>query len=183
MNFKDIEIRIATESDYNSVMEIEKLAFGQDKEAQLTADLLVDSTASPCLSLLAFYNNEPVGHILFSRVQLEENGEPLLHILAPLAIKPEFQNKGIGGLLIKKGHELLEEMGVELSFVLGHITYYPKHGYINNAAKFGYCTPYPIPEEVADAWMVCELKSGAIDKYSGKLIFADALMKPEYWRE
>lgn len=183
MNFNNIEIRKATEKDYNSVMEIEKLAFGQDKEAELTADLLVDPTATPCLSLLAICNNEAVGHILFSRVHIENNPEPLFHILAPLAVKPNFQKKGIGGLLIKRGHEILHEMGTELVFVLGHIDYYPKSGYINNAAKFGYNTPYPIPEEVSDAWMVYELKPDTLKKYSGRLIFADALMKPEYWRE
>lgn len=183
MNLKDIEIKVATDADCDAVMEIEKVAFGQDKEAQLTADLLADATAEPTLSLLAFYREQAVGYILFSKVHLENDSAPLFHILAPLAVKPEFQNKGIGGLLIKRGHEILKEMGAELAFVLGHITYYPKYRYINNAAKFGFETPYPIPEEVADAWMVCELIPGAIEKYSGKLIFADALMKPEYWRE
>ena len=183
MNSKDIEIRRATKADFEAVMQIEKQAFGQDDEAQLTANLLEDPTAAPTLSLLAFYNNEPIGHILFSKVYIEKNAEPLFHILAPLAVKPEFQKKGIGGLLIKRGHEILKEMGTELVFVLGHIEYYPKHDYINNAALFGFNTPYSIPKEVEDAWMVCELKPGAREKYAGKLIFANALMKPEYWRE
>lgn len=183
MDFKNIKITKATEAEYNEVMEIEKLAFGQEKEAGLVADLLLDPTAAPYISLLAYSENEAIGHILFSSVHLEDNTKPLFHILAPLAIKPKFQRKGIGGLLIKKGHEILTEMGSELSFVLGHINYYPKYGYINNAAKLGFTTPYPIPEEVADAWMVNELKPNSIEKYSGRLIFADALMKPEYWRE
>lgn len=183
MNLKDIEIRIAAEADYNSVMEIEKQAFGQDKEAQLVADLLNDSTASPSISLLAFYKNKPVGHILYSRVYLENHLDSMAHSLAPLAVLPDFQRKGIGGLLINHGKEVLHKMGSELIFVLGHINYYPRYGFINNAAQFGYYTPYPIPEEVADAWMVMELKPNALKKNVGRVIFADALMKPEYWRE
>lgn len=146
MNFKDIEIRIAAEADYNSVMEIEKQAFGQNKEAQLVADLLNDSTASPSISLLAFHKNKPVGHILYSRVYLENHRDSMAHSLAPLAVLPDFQKKGIGGLLINRGKEVLHKMGSELIFVLGHINYYPRYGFINNAAQFGYYTPYPIPE-------------------------------------
>lgn len=183
MNLKDIEIRIAAEADYNSVMEIEKQAFGQDKEAQLVADLLEDPTASPYISLLAFYKNKAVGHILYSRVYLENRMDSMAHSLAPLAILPDFQRKGIGGLLIEHGKEVLSKMGSELIFVLGHINYYPKYGFINNAAQFGYYTPYPIPEEVADAWMVLELAPNALQKNVRRVIFADALMKPEYWRE
>jgi len=183
MNLKDIEIRTATEADYKSVMEIEKQAFGQDKEAQLVADLLNDSTASPSISLLAFHENKPVGHILYSRVYLEKHIDSLAHSLVPLAVLPAFQRKGIGGLLINRGKEVLHKMGSELIFVLGHINYYPKFGFINNAAQFGYYTPYPIPDEVADAWMVMELTPNALAKNVGRVIFADALMKPEYWRE
>ena len=52
------------------VLRIERLAFGHDREANLVRDLLSDASAKPVLSLLAFENDEAVGHILFSSARL-----------------------------------------------------------------------------------------------------------------
>jgi len=159
-------------------------AFPDDPSvALLTNDLIKDDTAEPRISLLAYDNDKAVGHILFTKATIE-NGDDntLMHILAPLAVLPEYQNKGIGGLLIAEGLKKLKEIGSKVVFVLGHITYYPKHGFINDAGNLGYPAPYPIPEKVKDAWMVMPLTSdGLINK--GKVICAKAMDKPEYWRE
>ncbi len=183
MDTSKLKIRISTEDDFASIMDVEKQAFGEDDEAQLTADLLNDESAEPLISLLAFYKKEAIGHILFTRVFIDDADSPLCHILAPMAVKPEFQRKGIGGLLIKEGLQILKNLGAEMVFVLGHIKYYPRYGFINNAGRFGLEAPYPIPKEVADAWMVQELKPGAIKNFKGKVTCAETLMKPEYWRE
>ena len=78
----------------------------------------------------------------------------MMHILAPLAVKPEYQRQGIGGMLIKAGIEKLQEKGSNLVFVLGHKEYYPKYGFIPDANHLGYPAPYPILEEYSDYWMV-----------------------------
>ena len=184
MNLNEIIIKNTGQDDFEAIMDVEKQAFGQDEEAGLTADLLKDKTAEPVLSLLAFHKNEAVGHILFTRVYIDEmSNQPLLHILAPLAVKPAYQKKGIGGLLIKEGLRRLKVMGCEMVFVLGHIEYYPKFGFIPDANIIGYSTPFPIPEEVADAWMVQSLNPEGFPDKKGKIICADELNKPEYWRE
>ncbi len=180
-----IQITETKEEDFQNIWKVESLAFGNEKEAQLTADLLNDQTAEPMLSLLAFDGEQAVGHILFTRVYLNEmdTSQPLLHILAPLAIIPEYQKKGIGGLLIKEGLKRLRAMGSELVFVLGHIEYYPKYGFISDARKLGWEAPFPIPEEVADAWMVQSLHPDGFVSKSGKILCADQLNKEEHWRE
>lgn len=112
MDLQNIEIKEAGLDDLKSVLDVEEQAFGHDKEAKLTADLLLDKTAMPSLSLLAFHKNEAVGHILFTRVYIDEmTNQSLSHILAPLAIKPAYHKLGIGGLLIKEGLNRLKEMG------------------------------------------------------------------------
>ena len=84
-------IREASASDLNEVLFIEREAFGHGKEAGLVNDLLNDPTAEPVLSLLAFDNDRPVGHILFTRVRLLGADEsPSMSILAPLAVLPDF---------------------------------------------------------------------------------------------
>ena len=185
MNLNDIQIRKTNTKDFNDIIEVETLAFGHDKEAELTAGLLADKTAEPILSLLAFYENEAIGHILFTRVFLDEMtaDQPLMHILAPLAVKPNCQKQGIGGVLIDEGLKLLKEMGSEMVFVLGHMEYYPRFGFIPDARKHGFTTMYPIPEEFANAWMVLPFNQNAFDNRSGKIVCCEELNKPEHWRE
>lgn len=185
MKTKDIQIRESKDDDFKIVMEVEEKAFDSIKEAELTADLLNDKTAKPTLSLLAFHENKAVGHILFTRLYINEmvSNQPLIHILAPLAVIPEYQKQGIGGMLINEGLKRLKEMRSEMVFVLGHMEYYPKYGFIPDANKIGYSAPYPIPEKFADAWMVQSLNPKGFLINPGKMICAKELDKPEHWRE
>jgi len=185
MNLNSITIRETEECDFSDIIKIETSAFKTDSEAKLTAALLTDQSAEPILSLLAFHEQEAVGHILFTKGYFyeEKEEEPDIQILAPLAVKPQWQRKRIGGQLIKKGLQILKERGTEIVFVLGHIDYYPKYGFINDATKFGFYTPYPIPEKVKDAWMVQELLPGMLDRYSGKIRCCDEMNREEHWRE
>ena len=184
MKLAEIIIRETTEHDIDSIMNVEKLAFGSDEEVNLVLDLLNDVTAKPALSLLALSGSKAVGHILFTSVY-SDNAEiqPMMHILAPLAVSPEYQGNGIGGNLIKKGLELLKILGSEALFVLGHETYYPKFGFITDAKNQGFIPPYPIPKKNANAWMVQILDKKRVFDYPIKIRCADELSKPEYWKE
>lgn len=180
---RQLYIREATESDLKDVLFIEREAFGRDEEAELVKELLDDPSAKPVLSLLAFIDNRAVGHILFTRTRLtnvEQNVSSV--ILAPLAVVPEVQKQGVGGKLINQGLKLLSETGTDLVFVLGHPEYYPRFGF-QAAGHLGFEAPYPIPDKHADAWMVQALRPGLIGSVSGKVVCADALNKPEHWRE
>lgn len=179
----ELLIREAVETDLNDVLQIERLAFGYEKEADLVRELLHDPSAKPVLSLLAFQKDRALGHILFTTAQLSGSQDSAsIVILAPLAIVPDAQKQGIGGKLIEKGLELLSKSGVDLVFVLGHPEYYPRYEF-KPAGNLGFEAPYPIPDLHANAWMVQALRSGVIGTVSGKVICADALDKPEHWRE
>ena len=175
-------IREAEYTDLEDVLAVERAAFGYEKEAELVRDLLGDASAEPIISLLAYDGNKAVGHILFTRASLKPEAPLAIHILAPLAVVPDYQRRGIGGKLIKKGMGLLSEMGVDLVFVLGHPEYYPRHGF-RPVGNLGFAAPYPIPEKDSDAWMVQELRSGVIGRFKGQIVCADELNKPEHWRE
>ncbi|KGK98612.1 acetyltransferase [Methanococcoides methylutens] len=183
MTTQDIQIREAKESDFAAVMQVEKEAFGYEKEAILVSQLLEDKSATPVLSLLAFNEDEAVGHILFTKATLDGKASPLIYLLAPLAIKPQHQKQGIGGMLINEGLKKLKGIGAEMVFVLGHESYYPKYGFKQDAGSMGFAAPYPIPEEHAGAWMVYHLSSESVDGVKGRVVCADALNKPEHWRE
>jgi putative acetyltransferase len=185
MTNKNMHIRETNNDDFKDIMLVEERAFGMKKEAELTAELLNDETAAPVLSLLAFDGERAVGHIIFTRVYMEKlnPNQALLHILAPLAVIPEYQKQGIGGMLIREGVRRLKEMGSEMVFVLGHIGYYDRFDFIPDAKALGYEAPYPIPEEFKDAWMVQPLKSEDFHISAGKVVCSNALNKEEHWRE
>ena len=178
-----MHIREGTDSDLNNVLLVERLAFGQDEEAELVKNLLSDPSAKPLLSLLAFKDDKAVGHILFTTARLTKTqNTALISILAPLAIVPDFQKQGIGGRGIERGLQLLSKSGVDMVFVIGHPEYYPRYGF-KPAGYLGFEAPYSIPDKHADAWMVQALRPGVIGSVSGTIMCAVELNKPEYWRE
>jgi putative acetyltransferase len=174
-------IRKTDDADKPVILNVERKAFCRNEESELVENLLNDPTAKPLLSLLAFKNKKPAGHILFTRARINDSPYKIM-LLAPLAVIPEYQKQGIGKGLIKKGLEILKDSGTALVFVLGHPEYYPLCGF-KPAGKLGFDAPYPVPDKHAEAWMVQELKHGVVEKASGKVLCADVLNRPEYWRE
>jgi len=176
-------IQQTKDDDLNYILFVEREAFKSNKEANLVKHMLSDPSANPLLSLIATIGNRAIGHILFTTAHLSNNPNKVkISLLVPLAIIPNYQKQGIGSKLVKRGLELLSKSGVDLVFVLGHPKYYPKYGF-TPASKLGFEAPYPIPEEVADAWMVQALHPNVIGIISGKVICCNALNKPEHWRE
>ncbi|HEU5139525.1 MAG TPA: N-acetyltransferase [Bacillales bacterium] len=102
-----VQIRAEMGKDQEAVKEIHTLAFGQENEARLVDDIRESEHFIPSLSLVADKNGEIVGHILFSRVFLETNeGSTEILSLAPMSVKPEYQNLGSAVNLWKKVYTL-----------------------------------------------------------------------------
>lgn len=51
------------------------------------------------------------------------------------------------------------------------------------AGVLGYETPYPIPIEHEDAWMVQELKAGVLGSEQGRIQCAETLDQPRHWQQ
>lgn len=177
----NIVIRETIEGDRENIYRVESEAFGYEKEAKLVDSLLDDPTARPYLSLLAQEGDRAVGHILFTAASIAESRRKV-SLLAPLSVVPDAQGKGVGGRLIQAGLERLAEAGVDLVFVLGHPTYYPRLGFVP-AHTYGLEAPYPIPADHSDAWMVQGLHPSALAGVCGRVTCAGALDQPEHWRE
>ena len=183
-----ITIKPTTQQDKETILHVELEAFKGDHSIKtLVTELLDDTTAEPIVSLLAYDDEKPVGHILFTKAKIKTgwgfcNLKTGSYILAPLAVIPKAQKQGIGGMLIKEGLNVLKDMGIERCFVLGHIDYYPRYGFIPDAKKLGFPAPYPIPEENKDAWMMQELVEKP-EELRGQVICANALMRKKYWKE
>ena len=180
-----IRIRESKETELETVLSVELDAFHNDPEIRtLVQDLFMDESAKPIISLLAFDGDEAVGHVYFSAATIDDCGADVMTmLLAPLAVRPSHQKKGIGQQLIYAAFEKAAQIGVKVIFVLGHPTYYPHCGFVPAGVK-GFLAPYPIPEENANAWMMHELQAGVLAGLNGGTVrCASSLMKPQYWRE
>ena len=160
-----VTIRPENPNDLEAIAEVNRLAFGQEAEAILV-DLLRKSDAFvPELSLVAIADDKVIGHILFSEVVIvdaNQNEFPSL-ALAPMAVLPAFQRKGIGGQLVKAGLEKAKALKYKSVIVLGHEHYYPKFGF-EPAERWGIRPPFEVP---ANVFMAIELVPGGLKGVSG----------------
>lgn len=156
-------IRNEEEKDFSAVHALNASVFESPVEANLV-DVL-RKQARPFVSLVAEDNNTVVGHIMLSPVSL--SGHPGLKImsLAPMAVAPAHQNKGVGSALVRTGLERCKELGFGAVVVLGHPGYYPRFGF-SPSARFGIGCEYEAPEE---AFMVVALQPGYLHGKTGTI--------------
>ncbi|WP_318614355.1 N-acetyltransferase [Sporosarcina sp. YIM B06819] len=165
-------IRVEQPQDFTAIKQVNDLAFEQEGESNLIAKLRTTDTFIPELSLV--FENEQrdiVGHILFSLITIETaQGSVESLALAPVAVKPGSQNKGIGSALIKEGLKRSQGLGYDSVVVLGHSSYYPKFGFQLASSK-GITAPFDVTDE---AFMVIELRTGALDDVQGTVNYPPA---------
>lgn len=127
-------IRPETVADYAAIAEVNAHAFGKGREALIVSLHRHRQAFDPELSLVAEIGGRVAGHALFSprTIRLLDADVAAVN-LGPIAVLPEFQRRGIGGAMIEEGHRLAAAKGKELSFLIGHHTYYPRFGYRTNA--------------------------------------------------
>ena len=117
------------------------------------------------MSLVAEQDGLLVGHILFSPVTLDSNTSLILMGLAPMAVHPDYQGRGIGKALIEAGLKQCEEMQVGAVVVLGHPEYYPKFGFVPST-HFQIRCEYDVPSE---AFMLKELQAEYLNGRHGTI--------------
>lgn len=177
-----MNIRPAFPADLESVLAVEFAAFNSHVEAQLVSELMADASAEPRLSLIAVDEGRIVGHVLFTAARIEQQDDLSASILAPLAVTPTMQGRGVGSALVREGLQQLWDDGIDLAFVLGDPRYYGRFGF-TPALPRGLLTPQPIPAEYADAWMAVNLSDAAIGIGGGQVRCADVLEQPQYWSD
>lgn len=140
-----LTIRPETPEDVDFIRYVNEQAFGQKEEAEIVEKLR--NRYALTISLVAVQKGEVVGHIAFSPVVIESESSHFEAIaLAPMAVLPEYQRKGIGSQLVRAGLEECRRLGHEIVVVLGHPAYYPRFGFVP-AKPNGVDCEFEVPEE------------------------------------
>jgi putative acetyltransferase len=127
--FSPLIIRREIPDDIPVIHTLNSRAFEGPGEAH-AVDLLRER-CKDFVSIVAEVNGQVVGHILFTPVKLEREGdEDLIGMgLAPLAVSPDQQGQGIGTFLCEAGLEEMKARGAPFVVVLGSPAYYPRFGF------------------------------------------------------
>ena len=109
-------IRQETAKDHNEVERLIQKAFqsaehSDGNEHSLVAALRKGESFIPELSLIAESNGTIIGHIMFTKAKV---GNDIVLVLAPLSVHPNYQRQGVGASLIKAGHKIAAEFGIEV---------------------------------------------------------------------
>jgi len=151
-----IGIRPEVVSDTPAVRAVNAAAFERSTEADLVDRLR--QHASPIISLVAEMQGSVCGHILFTPALLIGDPGVSLMALAPLAVLPEHQRRGIGSALVRAGLTACAERRYHAVIVVGHPAYYPRFGF-EPSSRLGLSCEYDVPDDV---FMVKELEAGAL---------------------
>ena len=163
-----MQIRTEQEDDTMAIRLVNEAAFETSAEANLVT--VLRQQARPVISLVAEDGGAIVGHILFSPVVLPGHPERKIMGLAPMAVLPEHQRKGVGSALVRVGFAACKKLGVGAVVVLGHPDYYPRFGF-KPATRFDIVSEYEVPEEV---FLLVELEPGYLASVSGTVKYHSA---------
>ncbi len=155
-------IRPESAADAVEIRALLLAAFGGTEEATLVEQLRRRSAA---WSLVATQAEVVVGAITVSPVRGRPHRDGLRAVgLAPMAVRPDVQRRGIGSALVRAGIEECRRRGAGLIVVLGHPGYYPRFGFASAAAIGLRCRwsadPNARDTDQADSFMYLEVIAG-----------------------
>ena len=141
----------------DQVLALNRAAFGGEVEAEIIERLTADELVA--VSLVARENGGVVGHIMFSDLDVRVDGR-LLHAasLAPMAVAPTQQRRGIGSSLVRAGLAAMRAGAYDAVIVLGHPEFYSRFGFTAHAVA-----RMKSPFQGHEAFMGIALTLGALD--------------------
>ncbi|MGM1048746.1 MAG: GNAT family N-acetyltransferase [Bacillota bacterium] len=170
-------IRTEEIQDYSQVEQLLKSAFKSEAEPRLVERIRSSVNFIPELSIVSETDGHITGHIMLSVAEVIDDDQSYrVACLAPLAVEPTLQRKGIGGALIREALNRCQQFNIPLVFLIGHPSYYPQFGFVK-AGHYGFqLKQFEVPEEV---FMVYEIEAGALNRLKGEFRYSDAFLDLE----
>ena len=167
-----MKIRQETPKDYKTIYNFVKTAFETAKVKDGNEQDYVNTIRQspgylPELSLVAVEKGKIIGHIMLSETYIDDGTyKHTALLLAPLSVKLEYRNKGIGSELITEGIKLAEKMGYKTVFLAGDPNYYNRFGFVATI-DHNIKSSLDLPEEFYKNIMVYEIVPNALQGITG----------------
>lgn len=156
-------IRVVTESDFNEIYDFVETAFKTAEVSDGTEqDFVLElrkGSYLPELELVMVDKTGIIGHIMFTEQKVDvtdRNGISSVFtglLVAPLSVKLEYRNKGVGTALMKEGFKRAVERGYKAAFLVGNPEYYKRFGF-KETGCYGIRNDTEIPDQFV---LGCEL--------------------------
>jgi putative acetyltransferase len=166
-------IRLEQPVDLDQIHDLHREAFRGPHEAEMVDAIRSSPYFVPELSLVAVTEDGSVlGHVLISQIELRPDGDDVAPVtvlaLAPVAVLPQHQGRGIGGTLVREALAMADEREEPIVTVLGAPSFYSRFGF-TPAAVHGLRSPY---DDAGEAFQVRARPGAEIPP--GELVFPPA---------
>ena len=141
----------ARRGDPPSIYHLVRTAFATARvsdgtEQDFVLELRRRDTYRPELELVAEENGQLIGHILLTPLPVPGAPEGLRGLMAaPLCVRLEDRNRGLGGQLLHEGGRRAAELGYNALFLVGDPEYYGRYGF-RNAVSLGFQNASGVPD-------------------------------------
>ncbi len=166
-----IVLRIEEESEHREIENLTREAFWDKykpgcSEHLVAHNLRLSGGFIQELDYVACAENKLVGNIMYSKGRVIDGGSVYAGVicLGPVSVLPEYQNRGIGSLLIRETIAKARALHYRGIFLYGDSHYYPRFGFVN-AEKYGLQTG---EGDNGDYFMALELSAGSLSGIRGK---------------
>ena len=178
---KGMKIIGADPSDSDRIREIYLKAFDEaerESVADLAIALLSEESDPRPVHLVAAIDGNLIGHVSFSPVGQKDLQNRIGYILAPLAVAPEWQKRGVGSALVRKGLSRFKRPEDGIILVYGDPGYYQRFGFTAELAA-NFLPPYPL--RYPFGWQGLRLDDCKIPDTPVSIECVAALCLPEIW--
>ncbi|MBU2581733.1 MAG: N-acetyltransferase [Alphaproteobacteria bacterium] len=162
-NFGPAEVRQTKAADLPAILQLHRRAFGPGRFA-LTAYRIREGT--PPISQFCRVSERDgtlIAAVRMTEIEVGGTGGALL--LGPLAVEPQYVNKGYGRQLIASSLAAAREKGLQLVILVGNSSYYGKFGFVP-VPRDQIVFPGPVdPGRI----LAFELAPGAIARFHGPI--------------
>jgi putative acetyltransferase len=135
--------------DYAHIHTLLAKAFANESVAEMVALIRRSPHYIPDLALVGQLGDTVVGYVMQSHVRMDDDGRQYeVLCMAPVAVLPEYQKRGIGSQMVRTAIQAAEAHGALLIVLEGSPKYYPRFG-------FRYSVPYGITHDLP-AWAPAE---------------------------
>lgn len=153
-------IRAEIPDDAAAINALHDFAFGPGRFARTAQRLRDDVPADPNTSLVAMFGDRLGGSVRMTPIRI---GDRPAQLLGPLAVHPDFGNRGVGRALVAAALEAAAGRGWELVLLVGDRPYYMPLGF-NPTDPAEIRLPGPVDTRRV---LLAELKPGAAQGVKG----------------